>query len=87
MRARDATLGRAAVKRQDPFGAPASAAGGPSFGLIPALTDATKEERLELKLWRAAVREAYYRWLVDKSTAFPEGTYQVVVRYKARVVT
>jgi len=78
--------GREAAKRKDPFTAPASAAGGPSFGLIPALTHATKERRLELKLWREGVRDAFYRWQVDKTTTFPEGTWQVVERYKAKLV-
>lgn len=79
--------GRDSVKRRDPFSAPASAAGGPSFSLLPALTNATKEKRQGLTRWRQGVRDAYYRWLVDKTTRFPRGTYRVVVHYKARLVS
>jgi len=78
--------GRESAKALDPFSAPEGARSGPDFGLIPALTNATKEKRLELKLWRRAVRDAFYRWRADKSTRFPEGTYQVVVRYSAKIV-
>jgi len=78
--------GRESAKLRDPFSAPEGARCGPSFGLIPALTNATKEKRLELKLWRRAVYDAFLRWRVDKTTVFPQGTYQVVVRHKARVV-
>jgi REP-associated tyrosine transposase len=78
--------GRESAKCLDPFSAPKGARSGPSFGLIPALTNATKEKRLELKLWREAVRDAFYRWQTDKTTVFPQGTWQVVQRHKARVV-
>jgi len=78
--------GRESAKLLDPFSAPEGARCGPSFGLIPALTNATKEKRLELKLWRRAVYDAFLRWRTDKTTVFPQGTYQVVVRHKARVV-
>lgn len=78
--------GRDSAKRLDPFSAPEGARSGPSFGLIPSLTNATKERRLELKLWRASVREAFYRWQIDKTVRFPEGTWQVVERHKARIV-
>ena len=78
--------GRGSAKTLDPFSAPEGARCGPSFGLIPALTNATKEKRLELKLWRRAVRDAFHRWQGDKNTIFPQGTWQVVERYKARVV-
>jgi len=78
--------GRESAKTLDPFSAPEGARSGPSFGLIPALTNATKEKRLELRLWRRAVYDAFCRWQNDKSTRFPEGTYQVVVRYKAKIV-
>jgi REP-associated tyrosine transposase len=79
--------GRGAVLRLDPFSAPKSARGGPSFGLIPALTNATREKRQELKLWREAVRYAFLRWQVDKTTEFPYGTYRAVVLYKAKVAS
>ena len=78
--------GRQSAKTLDPFSAPKGARTGPSFGLIPALTNATKEKRLELKLWRHAVRDAFHRWRNNKNTVFPQGTWQVVVRHKARVV-
>ena len=78
--------GRESAKRLDPFSAPKGARCGPSFGLIPALTNATKERRTELKEWRANVRATFYRWQVDKTAVFPEGTWQVVKRHKARIV-
>ena len=78
--------GRESAKTLDPFSAPKGSRSGPSFGLIPALTNATKEKRLELKLWRRAVRDAFHRWRTDRNTVFPQGTWQVVERHKARVV-
>ena len=78
--------GRQSAKTLDPFSAPKGSRSGPSFGLIPALTNATKEKRLELKLWRRAVRDAFHRWRNNKNTVFPQGTWQVVVRHKARIV-
>jgi REP-associated tyrosine transposase len=78
--------GRNSAKRLDPFSAPRGARTGPTFGLIPALTNATKEKRQELKEWRHAVRAAFYRWQIDKTTVFPQGTWQVVKRHKARAV-
>ncbi len=78
--------GRAHAKRLDPFSAPKGSRTGPSFGLIPALTNATKEKRLELKLWREAVRDASLRWRHDKKTRFPEGTWLLVKRYGAKLV-
>jgi len=78
--------GRESAKRLDPFSAPEGARSGPTFGLIPALTNATKEKRLELKLWRSAVYAAFKRWQNDKSTCFPEGTWLMVDRYKAKIV-
>ena len=78
--------GRQSAKTLDPFSAPEGSRTGPSFGLIPALTNATKEKRLELKLWRRAVRAAFLRWQNDKSTLFPEGTWRAVELYKAQLV-
>jgi len=78
--------GRESAKSLDPFSAPKGARSGPTFGLIPALTNATKEKRLELKLWRRAVYAAFDRWRSDKSTRFPEGTWLLVERYKAKIV-
>jgi len=78
--------GRDSAKRLDPFSAPKGSRTGPTFGLIPALTNATKEKRLELKLWRRSVYEAFVRWKADKSTRFPEGTWRAVELYKAKIV-
>jgi len=78
--------GRDSAKRLDPFSAPRDARSGPTFSLIPALTNATKEKRLELKLWRRSVRDAFHRWRNNKSTRFPEGTWQMVERYGAEIV-
>lgn len=75
--------GRQSARNLDPFSAPKSAAGGPSFSLIPALTNATREDRLELKAWRRAAREAYHAWRANKSFPFPVGSWQAVVRYGA----
>tara|TARA_R110002072_G_scaffold141601_3_gene286852 strand:- start:326 stop:1213 length:888 start_codon:yes stop_codon:yes gene_type:complete len=78
--------GRDSAKRLDPFSAPKSAQGGPSFGLIPSLSNATKEDREDLTVWRHSVRAAFYRWQVDKTTRFPQGTWKVVKCYGARLV-
>jgi len=78
--------GRQSAKDLDPFSAPEGARCGPSFGLIPALTNATKEKRLELKLWRSAVRDASLRWRTNKRVRFPQGTWLVVERYGAKIV-
>jgi len=78
--------GRQSAKALDPFSAPEGARCGPSFGLIPALTNATKEKRLELKLWRSAVRDASLRWRTNKRVRFPEGTWLIVERYGAQIV-
>lgn len=77
--------GRRSVLAVRPFSAPKSAEGGPSFAMIPALTNATKEDRIELRLWRQGVRETFYRWQIDKTAVFPHGTYRAVVIYKAKV--
>lgn len=77
--------GRDAVLRLDPFSAPRSAKSGPSFGLVPALVHATAEDKTELKLWRALMREAFYEWQCGKDPVFPAGAYLMPVRYKARV--
>lgn len=79
--------GRNAVLRLDPFSAPASAQGGPSFGLVPALTNASKEDRADLRAWRQAVRQAFYAWQKGKDPVFPVGTFLMPHRYKARVAT
>jgi len=79
--------GRQSAKALDPFSAPKGARTGPTFGLIPALTNATKEKRIELKLWRRSVRDAFLRWRTDKSVRFPEGTWQAVERYGAKIVS
>jgi len=78
--------GRESAKRLDPFSAPKSSLGGPSFGLIPSLSNATREDREDLKIWRHSVRAAFYRWQVNKATRFPQGTWLVVERHKARLV-
>ena len=77
--------GRDAVLRLDPFTAPKSARGGPSFGLIPALTNASAESRADLKAWRAATRAAFYTWQAGKDPVFPEGAWLMPRKYKARV--
>jgi len=87
LHAREGTYsGRESAKRLDPFSAPQGASGGPSFGLIPSLSNATQEDRADLKIWRHEVRAAFYRWQVKKTTRFPQGTWLVVDRYKARLV-
>jgi len=78
--------GRQSAKTLDPFSAPEGSRTGPSFGLVPALTNATKEKRLELKLWRRAVRDASLRWRTNKRAKFPEGTWLLVQRYGAKLV-
>ena len=69
----------------DPFSAPKSARQGPSFSLIPALTNASQEDRAELRAWRQAVRRAFYAWQKGKDPVFPVGTFLMPYRYKARV--
>ena len=78
--------GRDAVLRLDPFSAPKSAEAGPSFGLIPALANASAEDRAELKIWREEVRAAFYDWQDGKDPLFPQGAYLMPTKYKARVV-
>ena len=79
--------GRASVARLDPFSRPNTARRAPSFSLIPALTNASKEQRQELTAWRRAHREAFYAWQAGKNPVFPPGTYLMVHRYKARVAS
>tara|TARA_R110002072_G_scaffold253653_1_gene412418 strand:+ start:323 stop:1036 length:714 start_codon:yes stop_codon:yes gene_type:complete len=82
---RGSYAGRGAVLNLDPFSAPKSARQGPSFALIPALTNASREDRAELKAWRQAVRQAFYAWQKGKDPVFPVGTFLMPYRYKARV--
>jgi REP-associated tyrosine transposase len=77
--------GRDAVLRLDPFSVPKSAQAGPSFGLVPALANASAEDKAELKVWRRAVREAFYAWQAGKDPVFPAGAYLMPTKYKARV--
>jgi len=77
--------GRDAVLRLDPFSAPRSAQSGPAFGLIPALANASAEDRAELKVWRHQVRAAFYDWQDGKDPVFPQGAYLMPTKYKARV--
>lgn len=77
--------GRDAVLRLDPFSAPESARGGPSFGLIPALTNASAEDKADLKIWRQETRAAFYAWQAGKDPVFPEGAWLMPHKYKARV--
>ena len=77
--------GRDAVLRLDPFSAPQSAKGGPSFALIPALTNASAEDKAELKVWRAETRAAFYAWQAGKDPLFPQGAWLMPRKYKARV--
>jgi REP-associated tyrosine transposase len=95
-RALDATLqeifsrirrfaGRNAVLDLDPFSAPVGAQSGPSFTLIPALTNASAEDRAELKAWRQAMRQAFHAWRAGKDPVFPAGAWLMPHRYGARV--
>jgi REP-associated tyrosine transposase len=88
LHARDGSYsGRNAVLSLDPFSAPKSASKAPSFGLIPALTNASQEDRAELKAWRQAVRQAYHLWRAGKDPIFPLGSFLMPRRYGARVAT
>ena len=80
-----AFAGRDAVLRLDPFSAPTTARGGPSFGLIPALTNASAEDKADLKAWRAETRAAFYAWQAGKDPVFPQGAWLMPHKYKARV--
>ena len=78
--------GARSALRKDPFSAPKGSQA-PSFSLIPALTNADKQKRQELKEWRRAVRAAFYRWQAGKrNVEFPQGTWHMVERHRARVV-
>tara|TARA_R110002072_G_scaffold157456_3_gene308122 strand:+ start:25 stop:687 length:663 start_codon:yes stop_codon:yes gene_type:complete len=77
--------GRDALLRLDPFSAPESARGGPSFSLIPALTNASVEDKTELKVWRHETRAAFYAWQSGKDPVFPQGAWLMPHKYKARV--
>ena len=77
--------GRDAVLRLDPFSAPQSARGGPSFSLIPSLTNASAEDKAELKVWRHETRAAFYAWQAGKNPVFPQGAWLMPRKYKARV--
>lgn len=77
--------GRDAVLGLDFSWAPKSADSGPTFGLVPALINASKEDRIELKIWRHSVRAAFYEWQAGKDPEFPAGTFLMPTKYKARV--
>lgn len=77
--------GRDAVLGLDAFSAPEGAARGPSFSLIPALSNATAEERADLTAWRQATRQAFYAWQAGKDPEFPHGAWLMPRKYKARV--
>jgi REP-associated tyrosine transposase len=77
--------GRDAVLRLDPFSAPESARSGPSFSLIPALSNASAEDKIELKAWRQASRAAFYAWQAGQDPEFPHGAWLMPRKYKARV--
>lgn len=79
--------GREWVKTRSPFTAPKGAGGPPTFGLIPSLTNASQEDREDLKAWRAAVRDAYLSWRVNKATKFPLGAWKAVEHYNAAVAS